>query len=81
MQCLQAAPSAPDNRAMRRRRGRLQRSVQASCSAGVAAGSRERRLETHVWHAKRMSMASRRVLQLDLSPCIAAVGIPSTSRT
>ena len=56
---------------MRRRRGRLQHSVLASCSAGMGPeggrADKARRLETHVWHAKRMHMVTRQCLSA--SPC------------
>lgn len=50
-----------ENRAMRRRRGRLQQQIVQRCSTfnPGAESSTSRRLETHVWHAKRMSMVTR----------------------
>ncbi|BDA43704.1 probable ribonucleases P/MRP protein subunit POP1 at N-terminal half [Coccomyxa sp. Obi] len=50
-----------ENRAMRRRRGRLQQQIVQRCSSfnPGAEASTSRRLETHVWHAKRMSMVTR----------------------
>ena len=51
----------PCNRAMRRRKARLQQCIVQDMAAGPnATGSRRARmLETHVWHAKRMQMATR----------------------
>ncbi|CAL8468345.1 g7885 [Coccomyxa elongata] len=50
-----------ENRAMRRRRGRLQQQIVQRCStfSPGAESSTSRRLETHVWHARRMSMVTR----------------------
>ena len=45
---------------MRRRRGRLQARFEAS-AADNTGGQGLRRLETHVWHAKRMQMKQRQV--------------------
>ena len=74
------ATPEPQNRAMRRRRGRLQRNLEAAlaqegsgvaqggtASAGDCActgeagqdGAELRRLESHVWHAKRFVMVPR----------------------
>ncbi|KAK9829054.1 hypothetical protein WJX72_003659 [[Myrmecia] bisecta] len=58
--CEGEAP-ALNNRAMRRRPGRMQQSVVDSCAGepGLREALRARRLETHVWHAKRMEMKER----------------------
>lgn len=48
-----------ESRAMRRRPGRLRAAAEASCAQDLRARSPEaapRRLETHVWHAKRFAM-------------------------
>ena len=47
---------------MRRRPGRLRAAAAASCAKDVAdaeADTAPRRLETHVWHAKRFAMHTR----------------------
>jgi len=53
---------SPTSRAMRRRPGQLRAAAEQSC-AGDAVGGRQdalpRKLETHVWHAKRMHMQER----------------------
>ncbi len=66
MQCplrMQATGEAgtPCNRAMRRRKARLQQGIVQSLAAGPDASEsgKPRMLETHVWHAKRMQMATR----------------------
>ena len=61
----QLPPPRPTNRAMRRRPGLLQAACEDSCckdllgSAGGAETLTPRRLETHIWHAKRMQMIER----------------------
>ncbi|KIY93024.1 hypothetical protein MNEG_14939 [Monoraphidium neglectum] len=52
------ADGRPTNRAMRRRPALVQAAAEASCAADPAAPGFEgpRRLETHVWHARRMAM-------------------------
>jgi hypothetical protein len=50
------------NRAMRRRKGRLQQGIVQSLVEGPGAPGEKRKarmLETHVWHAKRMRMTTR----------------------
>ncbi len=49
---------------MRRRKGRLQQNILEAASKFVpgAVPCAARRLETHVWHAKRMKMVTRRVV-------------------
>ena len=50
------------NRAMRRRKGRLQQGIVQSLAEGPGAPGEKRKarmLETHVWHAKRMRMTTR----------------------
>lgn len=62
-----AVAERPTSRAMRRRPGRLRAAAERSCATDVAAAGqlgRSRRLETHVWHAKRMSMQERWVAVL-----------------
>lgn len=50
----------PTSRAMRRRCSRLQEEVQNSCSSPFdACDGGRRKLETHRWHVKRMSMVLR----------------------
>lgn len=53
----------PTNRKMRRRRGRLQaqfaQSAQWDESTLVVDEGSKRRLETHLWHVKRLSMIER----------------------
>ena len=58
---MQAAGEAGTlcNRAMRRRKARLQQDIVRSLAAGLSATGKARMLETHVWHAKRMQMATR----------------------
>ena len=60
---MQAAGEAgmPYNRAMRRRKARLQQGMVHSPAAGPIASKsgKQRMLETHAWHAKRMHMATR----------------------
>ncbi len=51
-----------ESRAARRRPGRLRAAAEASCAADpaeAAAGVPPRRLETHIWHAKRFQMQLR----------------------
>ena len=57
-QCNAAAAAKLCNRAMRRRKGRLQQDVVLRASNGPGSG-KPRMLETHVWHAKRMQMIAR----------------------
>ena len=49
------------NRAMRRRKARLQQGIMQESAAGPSASGqgKARMLETHVWHAKRMQMTTR----------------------
>jgi hypothetical protein len=58
-----AAAQRPTSRAMRRRPGRLQAAAEQSCAAEpvrpAQAGASLRKLETHLWHAKRMVMQER----------------------
>jgi hypothetical protein len=58
-----AAAASFTNRAMRRRPGRLQAQIAESArwteAALVEEGAGARRLETHLWHAKRCTMVSR----------------------
>ena len=54
----------PESRAMRRRAGRLAAAGEAGAAAAAAATTSAaapppRRLETHVWHAKRLAMSGR----------------------
>lgn len=53
-----AISKRPTNRAMRRRPALVQAAAEASCRSDPAAAGFEgqRRLETHVWHARRMTM-------------------------
>ena len=51
-----------ESRAARRRPGRLRAAAEASCAvdpADAAADAPPRRLETHIWHAKRFKMHDR----------------------
>lgn len=52
-----------ENRAMRRRKGRLQQDFLEASSNFIPGAIFEapRRLETHMWHAKRMKMITRQV--------------------
>lgn len=58
-----ATPATYNNRAMRRRTGRLQAQFAESCRWTEASLERSdgpaRRLETHLWHAKRSTMVAR----------------------
>ena len=61
-----AAPTEaqrPTSRAMRRRPGRLRAAAEQSCAAEPVdpgrPGAPPRKLETHLWHAKRMDMQER----------------------
>ena len=60
---MQAADGAGAlcNRAMRRRKARLQQGIVQRLTAGPGTleSGKPRRLETHVWHAKRMEIISR----------------------
>ena len=56
------AAVARESRAARRRPGRLRAAAEASCAADpaeAAAGAPPRRLETHIWHAKRFKMQDK----------------------
>lgn len=60
----------PTCRAMRRRRTRLQQEVQDSCSGPFdACDTGSRKLETHRWHVKRMSMVLRCNLRRNVISC------------
>lgn len=65
------ASERPTSRAMRRRPGRLRGAAERSCATEPAvarqAGQLPRQLETHTWHAKRMSMQERWAKFLTLS--------------
>ena len=57
-QCDDAAAAKLCNRAMRRRKARLQQDILGRAAQGPSSG-KPRMLETHVWHAKRMQMVVR----------------------
>ena len=57
-QCDDAAAAKLCNRAMRRRKARLQQDILGRAAQGPSSG-KPRMLETHVWHAKRMQMIVR----------------------
>ena len=63
----ECAAAPPESRAARRRPGRLRAAAEASCAvdpAETAADAPPRRLETHVWHAKRFKMHVRCTLRM-----------------
>ena len=57
----------PMSRRMRRRPARLQREIEDSCTRVPGESCSLRRLETHIWHAKRMTMCKRLVSRLQRS--------------
>lgn len=57
-QCDAATATKLCNRAMRRRKARLQQDILLRAAQGPGSG-KPRMLETHVWHAKRMQMILR----------------------
>jgi hypothetical protein len=63
VQEIEAEAPRYENRAMRRRKGRLQQKFLQAASNFIPGANLQapRRLETHVWHAKRMKMTTRQV--------------------